>query len=124
MDSVVHFEIPADDVARAGSFYRDAFGWNLMPMPEMDYTSVSTTATGEDGMPSSPGAINGGLFTRTEPLTSPVLTINVDDIEAALTKVEQHGGKTLLGKQAVADMGFTGYFTDPEGNTIGLWQNA
>lgn len=124
MDSVVHFEIPADDVERAGTFYRDAFGWNLSPMPEMDYTGVSTTATGEDGMPSTPGAINGGLFTRTEPLTSPVITINVDDIEAALTKVEQHGGKTLLGKQAVGDMGFTGYFTDPEGNTIGLWQNA
>lgn len=124
MDSVVHFEIPADDVTRAGAFYRDAFGWNLMPMPEMDYTGVSTTVTGEDGMPSTPGAINGGLFTRTEPLTSPVLTINVDDIEAALTKVERHGGKTLLGKQTVADMGFTGYFADPEGNTIGLWQNA
>lgn len=124
MDSVVHFEIPADDVERAGTFYRDAFGWSLSPMPEMDYTGVSTTATGEDGMPSTPGAINGGLFTRTEPLTSPVITINVDDIEAALSKVEQHGGKTLLGKQAVGDMGFTGYFTDPEGNTIGLWQNA
>lgn len=32
---VVHFEIPYDDGDRARSFYERAFGWQLMPMPEM-----------------------------------------------------------------------------------------
>ncbi|MDQ1668085.1 MAG: uncharacterized protein QOE40_146, partial [Actinomycetota bacterium] len=26
---VVHFEIPADDLARAQEFYRSAFGWEI-----------------------------------------------------------------------------------------------
>jgi predicted enzyme related to lactoylglutathione lyase len=38
--------------------------------------------------------------------------------------VEKLGGSIALGRQAVGDMGFSAYFTDPEGNVIGLWQNA
>ena len=29
MDSIVHFEIPADDPKRAGEFYNKAFGWDV-----------------------------------------------------------------------------------------------
>lgn len=46
---VVHVEIPFDDGGRAGgragSFYRDVVGWQLVPMPEMDYTIVMTGQT-------------------------------------------------------------------------------
>jgi predicted enzyme related to lactoylglutathione lyase len=121
---VVHFEIPADDVERARGFYRDAFGWRIDPMPEMDYTMVSTTPSGPDGMPTEPGAINGGMMPRQGPVTSPVITVNVDDVDAALAKLEQLGGKTITGRQAVADMGFSAYFQDTEGNVVGLWQTA
>jgi hypothetical protein len=27
-------------------------------------------------------------------------------------------------KTAVGDMGFAAYFTDPEGNVVGLWETA
>lgn len=121
---VVHFEIPADDVERAQSFYRDAFGWNVQPMPEMNYTSLSTTPTDEQGMPTEPGAINGGLMRREGKFAGPVITIDTDDIDAALQKVESLGGKTAEAKMTVGDMGFAAYFTDPEGNLMGLWQNA
>ncbi|GIH04691.1 glyoxalase [Rhizocola hellebori] len=124
-NSVVHFEVPADDVERAKTFYREAFGWQIQAYPGMNYHGVTTAEVGPDMMPLKPGAINGGLFDKAEfPITSPVLTIGVDDIDEALEKVERLGGKTLMGRQAVADMGFTGYFTDPEGNVMGLWQNA
>jgi predicted enzyme related to lactoylglutathione lyase len=121
---VVHFELPADDVERARNFYRDAFGWQLDPMPELDYTIVRTTPTDERGMPTEPGAINGGMFARQSPFNGPVITVDVDDIDQALARVEELGGKTVMGRQAVGDMGFTGYFTDTEGNLVGLWQNA
>jgi predicted enzyme related to lactoylglutathione lyase len=61
---VVHFEIPADDVERARGFYREAFGWQLAPVPDMDYTMVTTTPSGPEGMPTEPGAINGGMLAR------------------------------------------------------------
>ncbi|GIG56535.1 hypothetical protein Lfu02_09070 [Longispora fulva] len=121
---VVHFEIPADDLERAQSFYAGAFGWNLDPMPDYGYTMVRTVDTDEQGMPKEPGAINGGMAKRKAPLTSPVLTIDVEDIDTALEKVTELGGKVLEGRQEVMGMGFTGYFADTEGNTIGLWQNA
>ncbi|GAA4206187.1 VOC family protein [Actinocatenispora rupis] len=121
---IVHFEIPADDVARARSFYADAFGWTMMPMPEMEYTMVQTGPGTEQGMPAEPGFINGGMMHRQEPLTHPIVTVDVEDIDAALRKVEELGGKTLLGRQPVGDMGFAAYFTDTEGNTVGLWQLA
>jgi uncharacterized protein len=121
---VVHFEVPADDVGRAQKFYQDAFGWKMQPMPEMSYTMVSTTETNEMGMPTAAGAINGGMAARGGPITAPVITIQVDDIDNALATVERLGGKTAAGRQAVGEMGFTGYFVDTEGNTVGLWQSA
>lgn len=123
-NSVVHFEIPADDVERAGDFYRQAFGWDVSAMPEMGYTILNTTPTNEQGMPSTPGAINGGMMKRGEPLTGPILTIAVDDIDAALKQVESLGGSTVLSRQQVGEMGYTAYFKDTEGNTLGVWQNA
>ena len=122
--AVVHFEIPADDVERARTFYRDAFGWNITPMPEMQYTILATTPTNDQGMPNDPGAINGGMFERADDISTPIITIDVDDIEAALTKVESLGGKTVRTSVAVGDMGFAAYFTDSEGNLMGLWQTA
>jgi uncharacterized protein len=121
---VVHFEIPADDMSRASSFYREAFGWTITPLPEMDYTMVQTAPTDEKGMPTEPGAINGGMFQRQAPTTAPVVTIDVTDVDAALQRVEQLGGKALGPKQAVGSMGFAAYFSDSEGNVIGLWQSA
>jgi len=53
-----------------------------------------------------------------------VITVDVQDIDAALKSIEQHGGKTVQKKQPVADMGFTAYFKDTEGNIVGLWQSA
>ena len=121
---VVHFEIPFDKGDQARAFYQGAFGWSLMPMPEMSYTLVSTGPTTEHGSPSEPGFINGGMMQRSESFQGPVITVDVDDIDASLAKVEELGGKTVRPRQEVGGMGFTAYFTDPEGNLMGLWQNA
>ena len=121
---VVHFEIPFDDADRARSFYRDVFDWQIMAMPEMGYNMVSTGPTSDQGMPTEPGFIGGGMLQRQTPVATPVITLQVDDIDAALVAVEKHGGKSLGDKMAVGDMGFAAYFNDSEGNLMGLWQNA
>ncbi|MBS3164662.1 VOC family protein [Candidatus Woesearchaeota archaeon] len=122
MDKVVHFEIPADNVPRAKKFYSSAFGWNVSDVSGMKYTMVSTVETDERHIPKSPGAINGGMLQRQGPITSPVITIQVADVDAALKKLEKAGGKVIRGKLAVGDMGFAAYFKDTEGNVLGLWQ--
>ena len=55
MDSVVHFEIPADDVKRASAFDKKAFGWDLTKYEgDMEYWMVGTTEVTEEGMPKNP----------------------------------------------------------------------
>jgi predicted enzyme related to lactoylglutathione lyase len=125
MGGVVHFEIPADDKERARSFYKEAFGWRIDPVPGMDdYNMVVTTPMDEaTGQPTEPGAINGGLFTRDAELKTPVLTVDVEDIDATLKTVEQLGGSVVAPKNVIPGMGYFAYFRDPEGNVMGLWEN-
>lgn len=120
---VVHFEIPYDDADRAGKFYSDLFGWQLMPMPDMGYTMVMTGPSGDTG-PSEAGFINGGMYEKSDQLRGVNIVIDVDDIDDKLREVENAGGKVALEKMQVGDMGYAAYFTDSEGNVVGLWQNA
>jgi predicted enzyme related to lactoylglutathione lyase len=120
---VVHFEIPADDLGRAEAFYRDVFAWEINSIPGMGYTLVGTTPSTENG-PTQPGAINGGMLARAAPITAPVVTIEVDDIEAALKAIERLGGRTIRERMPVGDMGFAAYFADTENNVLGLWENS
>jgi predicted enzyme related to lactoylglutathione lyase len=124
MDKIVHFEIPADDVARAKKFYGSIFGWDLQDMQGMDYTSIRTVAVDEQQMPTEPGAINGGMMKRTPHTPSPVITINVDSIDSALGQVEAGGGTVVQPRQEIPGMGAFAYFKDSEDNTMGLWENA
>jgi hypothetical protein len=121
---VVHFEVPFDDADRARQFYADVFGWQISPMPEMQYNIVSTGPVSDQGMPSEPGYIGGGMAQRQAPLSAPVITIEVDDIDASVNAIEKNGGAALGEKMAVGEMGFAAYFTDSEGNLMGLWQSA
>lgn len=126
MDKIVHFEIPADDVARAKAFYGSIFGWELNDVDMGGgaiYTTVITVPVGEDQLPKEPGAINGGMMTRSADVSSPVITINVASIDDALKKVEASGGSVVTPRTPIPDMGAFAYFKDTEGNLMGLWEN-
>ncbi|MDG6901265.1 MAG: VOC family protein [Nitrososphaerota archaeon] len=120
---VVHFEVPAKNLKRAQSFYKDVFGWQLneMSMPNGAYTLASTGPVDKDGRPSEPGFINGGMMKLAKPFSGPVVTIQVDDIDAALKDVKEHGGKPVVKKTPMGEFGFYGYFKDSEGNLTGLF---
>ncbi|MDA4121775.1 MAG: VOC family protein [Thaumarchaeota archaeon] len=125
MDSIVHFEIPADDVKRAAKFYKDAFGWAAQQYAPMEYWMLQTTETDEKTMmPKKPGAINGGMGKREGPLKSVVVTVGVADIDKSLAKVEKLGGKVVGKKTEIPNMGWTAYIKDTEGNVIGLYQGS
>lgn len=127
MSKVVHFEIPAEDLERARSFYGSVFGWQLqtMPMPGGDYTMVITTPVDEQTqLPTEPGSINGGMMQRDERISSPVITIDVEGIDDALTEIENRGGTTVTSRTAIPGMGAFAYFKDPEGNVLGLWETT
>ena len=121
---VVHFEVPYDDGDRAQQFYSEVFGWQLMPMPDMGYTIVMTGPTDEQSGPTEAGFINGGMFARSDefPGKGPNIVVDVPSIDDALKQVAEAGGTVVTEKMPVGDMGFAGYFSDTEGNFVGLWE--
>jgi len=121
---VVHFEVPYDDADRARAFYSDVFGWAIQPMPEFEYNFVQTGPTDDQGMPTEPAYIGGGMFQREADISKPIITIAVDDMTKALASIADKGGAAVGEPQKVGDMGTAAYFTDSEGNLMGLWQSA
>ena len=126
MGKVVHFEIPADDIARAKQFYGAIFGWQLQDMQGEamgDYTIAMTTPVDEQSqLPTEPGAINGGMMKRSADTPSPVITIEVDGIDDSLKQVEAASGSVVSPRSEIPGMGAFAYFKDTEGNVLGLWE--
>ncbi|MFO0699586.1 MAG: VOC family protein [Nitrospira sp.] len=115
--SVVWFEVPADDLDRAKTFYGSLFGWtfNKLQAAVKDYWHIDTG--GKDGSP------DGGLMPRMHPQQSITNYISVPSISKASAKVETLGG-TVCKPNTIAVPGM-GYFTmclDTEGNTFALWE--
>lgn len=127
MAKVTHFEMPADDMDRAEEFYSTVFGWDIStsPIPGGEYTSlVTTTVDPETYAPTEPGAINGGMFPREGRLTTPIITIDVPAIDDALAQVRSAGGEVVAEREEIPGMGAYAYFTDSEGNLMGLWEST
>ena len=110
MGKVQHFEIPADDVRRAKAFYGDVFGWTY---DDWDDENVMVHAAGDD-------SIGGDIYKRDKP-QPPTVVITVNSIEASLDAIIKSGGQRLGSIETLPGMGRYAYFTDPEGNRIGLW---
>ena len=120
---VVHFEIPASSPEKLSQFYTQLFGWKItrMPMGEMDYWSVETGPSGDQG-PTEPGYIGGGIGTKMSPDQTPVNYVNVESVDDYVAKAAALGAKIVMGKSPVPGMGWFAQLIDPEGNPFGVWQ--
>lgn len=124
-NSVVHFEIPAEDRKRIANFYTKVFGWKTQQLGEDmgNYVLVTTTDSDENG-PKKPGAINGGFFQKTDdkPAQYPSVVIAVEDIKEHMMNVEKSGGKVLGEPMDIPGVGLYVSFFDTEGNRVGMIQ--
>ena len=59
-----------------------------------------------------------------EPLNYVTVYVAVEDLAASLEKAESLGGKTIIPPTEVPGMGQFAWFSDPDGNTIGLWKSV
>ena len=125
MDPVVHFEMPYEDHERISKFYSSAFGWGMNKMgQEMgDYIVATTSETDENRMVKTPGTINGGFFPKTpETPQIPSVVISVDDIHAAIKKINEAGGEVLGKPIEIPGIGMYASFNDTEGNRVSILQ--
>lgn len=126
MGRPIHFEIHAEDPERALKFYSEIFGWEFTKTGSIgiDYWLITT------GPKEQVPGINGGMLRRRGPRPAEgssvhgyVVTIDVENIDESIAKVEQAGGKCQLPKQAMEGMAWFAYYHDTEGNIFGMWQN-
>jgi predicted enzyme related to lactoylglutathione lyase len=113
---IVWFEIPADNVERARSFYASLFGWKIEKFPgPMEYWHLDTG--GADASP------DGGLMKRQNPGQQGITSyISVPSVDQFAAKVQKLGGKICMPKTAVPQMGYFAICQDTENNTFALWE--
>ncbi len=111
------FEIPVMDMGRARAFYEHVFDIELeehrmgpsqmawFPMWEGTIRAAGSLVKGEGYEPSPAGTL---------------VYFTAPDIDAALARVEEKGGRVLTPKTGIGEFGFIGIFQDAEGNRIGL----
>jgi predicted enzyme related to lactoylglutathione lyase len=119
--TIVHFEIPAKDTKKLIKFYSDLFGWKMEKVQWMDYWLVETVPVNKQGQPIRQG-VNGGLYKKENVNMTPMNYINVESVDEYMEKIKALGGKIIVPKQEIPDMGWTAIAVDPEGNYFGLFQ--
>jgi predicted enzyme related to lactoylglutathione lyase len=120
MPKVGHFEIHADDTARARQFYGNVFGWQFQEWGGIGYYLITAGPDEEPG-------INGGLLQRPVPVAGQgsnafICTVNVTNVDESLEKALANGGRLALEKMPVPGIGWLVYCLDTEGNTFGMMQ--
>src|SRR5579862_1632704 len=123
MSRPIHFEIQADDPERAMKFYAALFDWKFNQFGEHKYWLVAT------GDKSKPG-IDGGLMPRPQSgapqemaaVNCYVCTMDVADLDAAVSSALAAGGALALPKMPIPGIGWLAYCKDTEGNIFGMMQ--
>ena len=110
MAKVEHFEIPADDIDRAQTFYREVFGFGYEPWADDMGMLISGGTEG----------INGDLHKRGA-LSHPTVVFTVDNIEATVAIAVPNGGEQVGEIQPLDETSRWVYIKDSEGNIIGVF---
>lgn len=117
--ALIWCEIPVTDLPAAMKFYNAVFGYDM-----------TIDESGPNPMAFLPYEMTGGAAGHLYPGkpaikgTGPTVHLAVPDtVEAAATRVNDAGGEAF---DMVVDIpaGRFGYATDPDGNSIGLFQKA
>jgi predicted enzyme related to lactoylglutathione lyase len=109
---VVWWEISSEDPARLHAFYGDIFGWRIDTDNPIGYGVVDT---------GSERGIRGGIGSDSPPQpTGITFLVEVPDLQAALDRIKEAGGRTVLPPTHIPDMVTYALFEDPDGNVLGL----
>jgi uncharacterized protein len=109
------FELGVEDVDRGRAFYEELFGWRFEPGPSEKGFVITAPNVG--------GGMHGG-----DPGASPYVFFAVDDIEAALAKVRDLGGRVeevdagAEDEDSIARFGRFKLCRDNQGSYFGLHQ--
>jgi predicted enzyme related to lactoylglutathione lyase len=116
------FEIAVTDIARAKKFYETILEIEMTPMEMMGMKMAMFPYDG------SKGTVGGALVQsgmHIPSATGAVIYLNANpDLDLVFKRIEKTGGKTSMPKTLIdKNTGYMAFFTDTEGNTVGLHSN-
>lgn len=109
---IAHVEIPSTDLDRSSNFLKNVFGWDLKPFGN-GYLLYNNQQGIMAGLRKVEKVVTGDCT---------VFHINVKSIDESLEKAKKHGGHIKTGKTTIPAMGWYALISDPDGNTIGVYQ--
>jgi predicted enzyme related to lactoylglutathione lyase len=109
-------DLGTSDMEGAKAFYGGVFGW--IAETSTDPATGGYTMFQLGGEPVA-GAM--GLMSPDQPVAWSTY-ICVTDADATTAKAEAAGGKVIVAPMDVTDVGRMGFFADPTGAAIGIWQ--
>ena len=114
MSMTIHFEIPADDLSRAKSFYNGLFGWEIYESPgRKNYLLIK--ADGEKHVSSS-------IIKRFSPRQTTIIYFDVPSVEECSAMIVKLGGNIVVSKKPVPGIGYFAICHDTENNNFGIWE--
>ncbi len=120
--TIIHFEIPANNVDKIKRFYEEVFGWKITPVEgPLEYWIIETVPVDPTGKTIRPG-VNGGMYKKQIPDGKPINYFSVESISDFLDKILKSGGKVTQPIQEVPEVGWIAAAEDPEGNQFALLQ--
>ena len=113
---VSHIAIHVDDMSRAREFYRSLFHWQFREYGPPDFLQVSTSSKDGDELI---GALQSRHYSPlNEDIRGMECTIRVPDIDVVLQRIPNLGGKILMPKTLIPQVGWIAKCLDTEGNLI------
>ncbi|MFB0568644.1 MAG: VOC family protein [Nitrososphaeria archaeon] len=120
--TIIHFEIPTDNVEKLRKFYTQLFGWNIEKSEgPVDYWMIETVPVDDQGVLKGPG-VNGGMMEKQNPEHKFTYYVQVESVDKYSKKIEELGGKVIAPKMDVPNVGWWALAIDPEGNQFAILQ--
>lgn len=114
--NLCHFAINADDVAASRQFYESVFGWRFTAYGLPGFFQIQT---GPDDDPGPMGAMQERRQLLDDGATRGAeCTFSVDDVDATRESVVAAGGRILMERSTIPNVGHLIAFEDPGGNPI------
>lgn len=127
--TIIHFEIPANNPEKLSEFYRSLFGWKFEKMSmgdQGDYWMIETRAgTSQNAEKAQNTAgTNGGMMKKTDANQKPINYVLVESVDDFSKKIQTLGGKIIIPKTPIPNMGAFAVGLDPEGNAFGIFESS
>ena len=111
---ISHVEVPATDLNRTSDFFKKVLDWDFKP-----FGNGYLLYNNHQG-------IMAGLrkVDKVSKGNTTVFHVTVDKLDQVIEKAKNSGGHIKVGKTTIPAMGWYAVISDPDGNSIGLYQKS